>query len=340
MNPLTRPSQDRADFNELERSGTRDQRRDDEREPIHNACLNQPPEQSRWWAPEAPQDTILQHSENTLSDRDKRRSATLENVVPTREVAGETFTDFAQLDIIHSKPREQVLCKLDQHLQLNQQGGVQPTTIAPDESKKRRRRRHREPKPKRESMWFWSSRSKIRNPTFEANFKAENSPKSPARLPKSENLWSNMDLSRRKAVPSRANPATVRDSHAWEQHLLQSTDDKTIQQEVLTLFELIEHHVENYYRDVTADVSAVADNELSKLQSCYLPCSRKVGSVLKETSHPVPVIKHCLIHFVVSGMSSSEEAMFSLLPEEFTALPRAITVDDKKKPREYSPFCV
>jgi hypothetical protein len=325
MNPLTRPSQDRADFNELERSGTRDQRRDDEREPIHNARLDQHPEQSRRRAPDAPQDTILQHSEGTISDRDKRRSARLKNVVPKREVAGERFTDFAQLD---------------QQLQLNQQGGVQPTTIVSDESKKRFRKRHRESKPKRESMLFWSSHSKNRHPTFEANFKAENSPKPLARLSKGENLWSNMDFFWHKAVPSRVNPATAPDSHAWEKHLLQSTDDRTIQQEVLTLFELIEHHVENYYRDATANVSVMADNELSKLQSCYLPCSRTAGSVLKETSHPVPVIKHCLIHFVVSGMSSSEEAMFSLLPEEFTALPRAITVDDKKKPREDSPICV
>lgn len=127
------------------------------------------------------------------------------------------------------------------------------------------------------------------------------------------------------------------DHHAWERHLPQSADDKTIRQEVLTLFELVDQHVEGYYRDTNAEVSKDAEQHLSEIWSPYLPVP--LERLLREVTYQVPIIKHCLIYLIVSGMSFEEPSMCPLLPEEFSALPRALrqsTVESGTKPCEYS----
>jgi hypothetical protein len=113
------------------------------------------------------------------------------------------------------------------------------------------------------------------------------------------------------------------DSHAWERHLPQSADDVTIQHNVLTLFELIEHHVDGYYCDRDTKVSQLPI-QLAKLQSSYLPYGIPLEDLLVQARYQGPVIKHCLINLVVAGIAADESPLFSLLPEEFTAIPRAV----------------
>jgi hypothetical protein len=124
------------------------------------------------------------------------------------------------------------------------------------------------------------------------------------------------------------------DAHAWERHLPQSADDATIKHEVLTLFEFIEHHVDAYYSDAYIRISPAIADQLTKVPAPYLPDGTTLQNLLEQARYKTPVIKHCLISLVVSGMSFQDLPLFPLLPEEFTALPRAIrkeTVDTRKK---------
>jgi hypothetical protein len=125
------------------------------------------------------------------------------------------------------------------------------------------------------------------------------------------------------------------DTHAWERHLPQSADDATIQLKVLTLFEFIENHVDCYYRDTHTKISQLPV-QLAKLQSRYLPSSIPLEDLLVQARYQGPVIKHCLINLFVSGMTADESPLFSLLPEEFTTIPRAIRKNRgeiERKPR-------
>jgi hypothetical protein len=125
------------------------------------------------------------------------------------------------------------------------------------------------------------------------------------------------------------------DTHAWERHLPQSADDATIQLKVLTLFEFIEHHVDGYYHDARTKISQLPV-QLAELQSCYLPNGIPLEDLLVQARYQGPVIKHCLINLVVSGMAADESPLFSLLPEEFTTIPRAVRKNRgeiKKRPR-------
>jgi hypothetical protein len=125
------------------------------------------------------------------------------------------------------------------------------------------------------------------------------------------------------------------DTHAWERHLPQSADDATIQLKVLTLFEFIEHHVDGYYRDTRTKISQLPI-QLAKLQSCYLPSGIPIEDLLVQARYQGPVIKHCLINLVVSGMTADESPLFSLLPEEFTTIPSAVRKNRgeiQKRPR-------
>lgn len=130
-------------------------------------------------------------------------------------------------------------------------------------------------------------------------------------------------------------PIEAVDAHAWEKHLPQSADDATIKHEVLTLFEFIEHHVEGYYYDGERKISQATAAQLAHLQSPYLPYEVPLRELLEQARYQGPIIKHCLINLVVSGMRFDESSLFPLLPEEFTALPCAIrhsTVETRRKP--------
>jgi hypothetical protein len=125
------------------------------------------------------------------------------------------------------------------------------------------------------------------------------------------------------------------DTHAWEKHLPQSADDATIKHEVLTLFEFIQHHVEGYYCDIERKISQATAAQLAHLQSPYLPYEVPLQELLEQARYQGPIIIHCLINLVVSGMSFDGSPLFPLLPDEFTALPRAIrntTVETRRKP--------
>lgn len=151
-------------------------------------------------------------------------------------------------------------------------------------------------------------------------------------LARRESFKSTSEIPQQKFDPSRLE--TV-DTHAWERHLPQSADDATIQLKVLTLFESIEYHVDGYYRDTHTKITQLPV-QLGELQSHHLPSGIPLEDLLVQARYQGPVIKHCLINLVVSGMTADESPLFPLLPEEFTTIPRAVRrnrSEIKKRPR-------
>jgi hypothetical protein len=118
----------------------------------------------------------------------------------------------------------------------------------------------------------------------------------------------------------------------WEQHLPQSESDGTIRSSVKALFDQIELHVENFYRNTAVSISPEMQRELMKVDSSYLPDS--VVGLLSQTRTPTMLIKHCLAHLIISRITADSDAPASFLPVDFVALPRAMggTRANKDKP--------
>jgi hypothetical protein len=91
---------------------------------------------------------------------------------------------------------------------------------------------------------------------------------------------------------------------------------------VKALFDQIELHVENFYRNAAVSISPEMQTELMKVDSNHLPDS--VVGLLSQTRTPAMLIKHCLAHLIVSRITADNDAPASFLPADFVALPRAM----------------
>ncbi|KAK5717843.1 hypothetical protein LTR15_008684 [Elasticomyces elasticus] len=121
--------------------------------------------------------------------------------------------------------------------------------------------------------------------------------------------------------------AGIVDAHAWEQHLPQGEDDRTIQTTVKALFDQIQLHVENFY--ITADVRIHSDiaTALSALSTPHLP--GPITTVLASSRSHLPVIKHCLAYLVAESMSGNRD--LSLLPMSYRAVVKDSTRINEEK---------
>ena len=111
-------------------------------------------------------------------------------------------------------------------------------------------------------------------------------------------------------------------SNSIDGFLPQSADDKTVQNEVKTVLDQIELHVENFYQNTPASGSRLADAELAVFDSPYLPTS--LASLLQQTNNSIPIIKHALAQFVTACITTPSDPDWSLLPEDFVLLPNAV----------------
>lgn len=111
-------------------------------------------------------------------------------------------------------------------------------------------------------------------------------------------------------------------SNSIDGFLPQSADDKTVQNEVKTVLDQIELHVENFYQNTQASGSRLADAELAMFDSPYLPTS--LASLLHQTNNSIPIIKHALAQFVTACITTPSDPDWSLLPEDFVLLPNAV----------------
>lgn len=111
-------------------------------------------------------------------------------------------------------------------------------------------------------------------------------------------------------------------SKSFANFLPQSADDKTVQNEVKTVLDQTELHVENFYQNTQSSGSRLADAELAMFDSPYLPSS--LASLLPQTNNRIPLIKHALAHFITACITTPSDTDWSLLPKDFVLLPNSV----------------
>lgn len=122
---------------------------------------------------------------------------------------------------------------------------------------------------------------------------------------------------------------SVGENGLWQQHLPQSADDDTVKTWMKTLFDQIENHVENFYQNNPAH-HAINPTEMAvpHLESPYIAGPVKI--LLSQSSEPIQLIKHCIVWSILSSISPELSIHRSILPDEFTTVPRThINMDSK-----------
>jgi len=99
--------------------------------------------------------------------------------------------------------------------------------------------------------------------------------------------------------------------------LPQQADDNTVRQKVLTVFDQIGNHVDNYYGDRAEKLTAAQESDISRYDSPSLGVP--LAALLEKSHRKLPIIKHCLGVYTVK-LVSSPAGVDSLLPSEATAV--------------------
>lgn len=138
-----------------------------------------------------------------------------------------------------------------------------------------------------------------------------------------------------KALPKDPSPGAdaVVAAAAWQRHLPQSADDKTIRSSVKTLFDQVEVHVENFYRDAAVRMTEDLQAELLHVDSPHLPES--VVALLQRVRSQTALIKHCLLSYIVASITTDDDSVPSLLPADYAALPHLARATGEKKPGKH-----
>lgn len=121
-----------------------------------------------------------------------------------------------------------------------------------------------------------------------------------------------------------------------ESYLPQSADDKALRDNVSTLLEQVQLHVENFYHNSTASITEAVGVELTKFDSPDLPGPLRAS--MRRSGSQIPLITHCLTRSIVSSIMPDTEPERSLLPLDFVALPNTIKIYKSKKPRKTGEF--
>jgi hypothetical protein len=126
-----------------------------------------------------------------------------------------------------------------------------------------------------------------------------------------------------KAPPNTdvATPKII-EPQSWEVFLPQGSDDKTISNTVETLFYFVKQHISNFYINGDKRITQTASAALGLLHSPSADVS--LEQLLAATPYQDVVLEHCINYLLLSGINFDMPHSFSLLPSEFTALPRAV----------------
>jgi hypothetical protein len=135
-----------------------------------------------------------------------------------------------------------------------------------------------------------------------------------------------------KALPKSPSPGgdAIQPAPAWQKHLPQSADDQTIRASVTTLFDQVEVHVENFYRDSAVSMTEAIQAELLRVDSPHLPES--IVGLLPRARSQTALIKHCLLSYIVASISTDDNSVQSLLPTDYATLPHLALASGQKKP--------
>jgi hypothetical protein len=74
--------------------------------------------------------------------------------------------------------------------------------------------------------------------------------------------------------------------------LPQAADDATVKERASMLFDQVQLHVENFYRDVHATMTGGVESELDGFQS-------GIAAMMRDSSRPTVPMKHALIAYVL-----------------------------------------
>ena len=105
----------------------------------------------------------------------------------------------------------------------------------------------------------------------------------------------------------------------WQSFLPQSADDRTIQNGVKTFFNLIELHVDNFYRKAPVELDQRTREALARIDSGKLP--GRIDQMMQDQRLVLPVIKHCIADLLITRMSPLTYPETSLLPSNLSAIP-------------------
>lgn len=126
---------------------------------------------------------------------------------------------------------------------------------------------------------------------------------------------------------------TVVSAPIWQKHLPQSADDTTTRSSVKTLFDQVELHVENFYRDSAVSMTENVQAELLRVDSPHLPES--IVALMPRARSQTALIKHCLLSYIVASISTDDNSVQSLLPQDYATLPHLARASAQKKPGQY-----
>lgn len=206
----------------------------------------------------------------------------------------------------------------------------------PREKPNKKKRRRLFSSKEREEVFPSVKPNKVTKPPKEENARREKElPRSPQLIDVTNNtrlavrrpsVSSETNVSEMKQRPSQhdlgESNAKVVEHQPWEIFLPQGSDDRAIASAVGTLFFLVKQHIANFYVNGDNKITEPAIAGLSMLHSPSPEFTLK--EILSATPYQDVVLEHCLNYLLLSGISFDRPDRFSLLPTEFTALPRAI----------------
>lgn len=105
----------------------------------------------------------------------------------------------------------------------------------------------------------------------------------------------------------------------WQAFLPQSADDRTIQNGVKDFFNLIELHVDNFYRKAPVELDQHTRDALAQIASDKLP--GRIDQLMRDQRLVLPIIKHCITDLLITRMSPLRHPETSLLPSNLSAIP-------------------
>jgi hypothetical protein len=114
----------------------------------------------------------------------------------------------------------------------------------------------------------------------------------------------------------------------WEHHLPQAESDQAVRSTVSRTLDQIEMHVENFYQDkISRHLSASADLSIREFDCGHL--SGPLLNLMRSSSRPTSLIKHCLTDIILSRIDLSTASGSSFLPNSMMALAHSSSAQTK-----------
>lgn len=95
-----------------------------------------------------------------------------------------------------------------------------------------------------------------------------------------------------------------------------AADESTVKNRVAALFNQVQQHVDNFYRDVHASITPTMEKDLARFGNE----GASIAEMLQNSSMPTAVIKHTLAGYILNIVSAEGEDQSTLFPAELTGI--------------------